>query len=116
MIGDCRVEIVVGRRYVMPFCLGLLSPLFMHGPTFRPLLAPVLPALYTSGDTLKIVDIDPIGNKPGSPIIDGTLHTLVSCCHAHKLIPSFFSTSSEFPPFLRGSAVTTTPFTLCLSL
>src|SRR5258706_14256059 len=81
-----RVEIMVGRRGVMVLGLGLLSHLFMHSPTLRPLPAPVLPAFNAIRHPLKIIDVYAIGNKAGSPVVDRALYKLVS---RHVFILSF---------------------------
>ena len=78
VIGHRCVIIMVGGRCVMSFRFGLLSHLLMHGPGFRPRLAPVIPTLNAIADALEVIGVDAIGNKPGSPVIYCALHTFVS--------------------------------------
>src|SRR5438105_8223759 len=66
-------------RYIMPFRLGLLPHLRVHGPALRPHPAPVIPTLYTISNALKIIGINTISNKPGRPIVYRALHQLISC-------------------------------------
>src|SRR5438045_6273965 len=74
VVGDCRMEVVLGCRNIMTFCLGLLAHLLMHGPALRPLLAPIIPSLDTVRDPLKVIGIHPVRNKPRSPVIYRTLN------------------------------------------
>src|SRR5436305_11943475 len=79
VVGDRRLEIMIRGRLVITLCLSFLSHLLMHGPTLRPLLAPVVPMFYAIGNALKVIGIDPIGNKPGSPVVDRALYKFVFC-------------------------------------
>src|SRR5437763_613352 len=86
VIADRCMEIMMRRRLVMAFCLGLFTHLLVHRPALRPFLAPVIPPLYTVRYTLEIIGVYAIGNKPGSPVVDRALYKFVSC---HFLCSSF---------------------------
>src|SRR5215831_13449188 len=70
----------MGSGFIISLRLGILTHTFMHGCTCRPFPAPIIPAFYAFGYSLKVVGIDPIGKESRGPIVNSDLHTFL-CCH-----------------------------------
>src|SRR5258708_9726000 len=79
------MPVSVSARQFLIHPVSLLSHLFMHGPTLRPLLAPVIPTLNAIRHPLKVIDIHAVGAKARSPVVDRALYRLVSL---HVFTPS----------------------------